>query len=168
MRNYIDIMVLLARMRFQLEDEDSYYASYEDLATAEQACEEFGYSAGYRWVSGAFYILGAAMANASMYASAIYPLRKACTLLEKSSSYAASETGRLHLSKRYEILGTCCRKDNRFEVNTIQSLHILFPLTRLLNKGCHQSLPIFIEEIARLQYPIVCAGSGQVGYPQSH
>ncbi|KAI7881930.1 hypothetical protein K492DRAFT_215978 [Lichtheimia hyalospora FSU 10163] len=115
MRNYIDIMVLLARMRFQLEDEDSYYASYEDLATAEQACEEFGYSAGYRWVSGAFYILGAAMANASMYASAIYPLRKACTLLEKSSSYATSETGRLHLAKRYEILGTCCRKDNRFE-----------------------------------------------------
>ncbi|KAJ8658660.1 hypothetical protein O0I10_005700 [Lichtheimia ornata] len=115
MRNYIDIMVLLARMRFQLDDEDSYYASYEDLATAEQACEEFGYPAGYRWVSGAFYILGAAMANASMYASAIYPLRKACTLLEKSSSYAASETGRLHLAKRYEILGTCCRKDNRFE-----------------------------------------------------
>lgn len=117
MRNYIDIMVLLARMRFQLDDEDSYYASYEDLATAEQACEEFGYSAGYRWVSGAFYILGAAMANASMYSSAIYPLRKACTLLEKSSSYASSETGRLHLAKRYEILGTCCRKDNRFEVN---------------------------------------------------
>ncbi|KAI9319353.1 hypothetical protein BX666DRAFT_1854216 [Dichotomocladium elegans] len=115
MMAYVDTMVLMARLKFQVEDEETWFTAFEDLSTGQQACEELGYSSGYRWLSGAFYMFGAALANARFYADAIYPLRKSCTMLEKSLPYVTTEAGRLQLAKRYEILGSCCKKDSRFE-----------------------------------------------------
>lgn len=112
----VDITVLLARIQFRVDDEDTYHAAYECLSTGEQLCSDYGYAGGYRWLSGAYYTLGAAMVNAKMYSTAIYPLRKACALLEKDSSRIATDAGKLQLCRRYEILGACCERDNRFEV----------------------------------------------------
>ena len=112
----VEIMVLLSQMQFEIDDQDSYQNAYENLSTAEEFCSEIGFSSGYRWLSNAFYKIGASMYNNDMYADAIYPLRKACTLLEKDSTRAATDAGRLQLCKRYDVLGSCCQKDKQFEV----------------------------------------------------
>ncbi|KAI9244467.1 hypothetical protein BDA99DRAFT_448436 [Phascolomyces articulosus] len=115
MSAFVETMVLVARMRFDIDDEDSYDNVYEDLSTAEDLCVFNGFSNGYRWISNAYYKVGVTMHNAEMFAAAVYPLRKACSLLEKDDSRASNDSGRLQLCKRYEVLGTCCQKDKRFE-----------------------------------------------------
>ncbi|KAI8150319.1 peptidase family C50-domain-containing protein [Fennellomyces sp. T-0311] len=114
----VEIMVLLSRMQFDIDDPDSYQNAYEHLSTAEEMCSEIGFSNGYRWLSTAFYRIGVSMYNDEMYSDAIYPLRKACALLEKDGARAMSDAGRLQLCKRYDVLGSCCQKDKRFEEST--------------------------------------------------
>ncbi|KAI9473967.1 MAG: hypothetical protein EXX96DRAFT_488262 [Benjaminiella poitrasii] len=114
---FIDIMVLLARMQFNLNDDMSYQQSYDYLSTAEQLCAEKKFFRGYRYLSGSYYNIGTALikTNDTLYRHAVYPLRKACSLLEKDSERAQSDEGRLQLCKRYEILGVCCHKNKQFE-----------------------------------------------------
>ncbi|KAI9484690.1 hypothetical protein BDB00DRAFT_774403 [Zychaea mexicana] len=115
MSAFVETMVLLAHMRFDIDDEDSYGSAYENLSSAEEMCVFNGFSNGYRWVSNTYYKIGVTLHNAELYAGAVYPLRKACSLLEKDETRASTDTGRLQLCKRYEVLGTCCQKDKRFE-----------------------------------------------------
>ncbi|KAI8083493.1 hypothetical protein BDF21DRAFT_337172 [Thamnidium elegans] len=115
MISFIDIMVLLARMNFNIADEDTHHEAYEYLASAEQMCSQVKFMEGYRWLSGSYYNLGATMIKTELYSSAIYPLRKSCSLLEKDTERMNTDEGRLQISKRYEILGTCCQKNERFE-----------------------------------------------------
>ncbi|KAI7907853.1 uncharacterized protein BX663DRAFT_528514 [Cokeromyces recurvatus] len=114
---FIDIMVLLARMQFDISDETSYQQSYEYLSTAEQLCAEKKFLKGYRYLSGSYYNIGTALIKKDerFFGHAIYPLRKACSLLEKDPERAQSDEGRLQLCKRYEILGICCHKNKQFE-----------------------------------------------------
>lgn len=113
--SYIDIMVLLARMQFNIKDPDSYAQAYDHLTNAEDLCADKGYSSGYRWLSGSYYNLGTAMIKTDMYTEAIFPLRKSSSLLEKDTDRASTNEGRLQLCKRYEVLGICCQKTRRFE-----------------------------------------------------
>lgn len=115
MISFIDIMVLLARMQFNIKDEDSFSQAYEYLSNAEQMCAEKKYTAGYRWLSGSYYSLGTAMIKTEMYSQAVYPMRKSSSILEKDTERANSNEGRLQLCKRYEILGICCQKNKCFE-----------------------------------------------------
>lgn len=118
---FVDIMVLMSRLLFDVDDEDSYSQAYEYLSTGEQLCAEFGYTGGYRWLSGAFYMIGVALFNAGQYEAANYPLRKACALLEKDSDRAATDAGKLQLCRRYEILGTSCNRSKHFEASSSDS-----------------------------------------------
>lgn len=115
MISFIDIMVLLARMQFNIKDEDSFSQAYEYLSTAEQMCAEKKYTAGYRWLSGSYYNLGTAMIKTEMYSQAVYPMRKSSSMLEKDTERANSNEGRLQLCKRYEVLGICCQKNKCFD-----------------------------------------------------
>ncbi|KAG2223166.1 hypothetical protein INT45_011512, partial [Circinella minor] len=115
MSAFVETMVLVSRMRFDIDEEDTYDQVYEDLSTAENMCVFNGFSNGYRWISNAYYKVGVAMHNIEMYAQAVYPLRKACALLEKDDTRATTDSVKLQLCKRYEVLGTCCQKDKRFE-----------------------------------------------------
>jgi tetratricopeptide (TPR) repeat protein len=108
-------MVLLARMTFNINDESTYQQAYEYLSTAEQLCAELKISSGYRWLSGSYHHFGITMIKTELYAGAIYPLRKSCTLLEKDTERINTDEGKLQACKRYEILGTCCQKNERFE-----------------------------------------------------
>ncbi|KAI8093675.1 uncharacterized protein BX664DRAFT_259957 [Halteromyces radiatus] len=112
---FVDIMVLLAKIYFDANDDNTYYQAYDYLASAEQICSEHGLSSGYRWISATYYTLGAAMVTSSIIPSAVYPLRKACTLLEKDPGRISSDAGKLQLAKRYEVFGTCCQKNGDFE-----------------------------------------------------
>ncbi|KAL7308034.1 separin protein, variant 2 [Mucor circinelloides] len=115
MISYIDIMVLLARIQFNIKDEDSYAQAYDHLTNAEEMCADKKYPSGYRWLSGSYYNLGTALIKTDMYAQAIFPLRKSSSLLEKDTERANTNEGRLQLCKRYEVLGICCQKTKRFE-----------------------------------------------------
>lgn len=108
-------MVLLARMTFNINDESTYQQAYEHLSTAEQMCADVKISSGYRSLSASYYHIGATMIKAETFAGAIYPLRKSCTLLEKDTERISTDEGKLQICKRYEILGTCCQKNERFE-----------------------------------------------------
>ncbi|ORX55551.1 hypothetical protein DM01DRAFT_253400 [Hesseltinella vesiculosa] len=107
---YVDTMILLSKTAFDVKREVSHYQAFDYLAPAEQICTDNGFASGYRWISSAYYTLGAAMVTAGNLSSAVYPLRKACTLLEKDEQRSQSDAGRLQLTKRYEVLGTCCQK----------------------------------------------------------
>lgn len=113
--SFIDIMALLARIQFNLDEENTYQQAYEYLSTAEQMCAEKKFNEGYRWLSGSYYNLGTAMIKIELYKNAIYPLRKSSSLLEKDTQRASSDEGKLQLCKRYEILGICCQKNNLFD-----------------------------------------------------
>ncbi|GAN04654.1 conserved hypothetical protein [Mucor ambiguus] len=115
MISYIDIMVLLARMQFNIKDQDSYAQAYDYLSNAEEMCADKKYTSGYRWLSGSYYNLGTAMIKTDMYTEAIFPIRKSSSLLEKDTERANTNEGRLQLCKRYEVLGICCQKTKRFE-----------------------------------------------------
>lgn len=117
MLTFVDIMILLAKIHYNAKDENTYYQAYDYLANAEQLCSDHGYSAGYRWISATYYTLGAEMIALNSLVSAIYPLRKACSLLEKDSQRMCSDAGKLQLAKRYEVFGTCCQKNGDFEVS---------------------------------------------------
>jgi hypothetical protein len=113
--SFIDIMVLLARMQFNLDEESTYQQAYEYLSTAEQMCVEKKFNEGYRWLSGSYYNLGTSMIKIELYKNGIYPLRKSSSLLEKDQERANSDEGKLQLCKRYEILGICCQKNKLFD-----------------------------------------------------
>ncbi|KAL9542009.1 hypothetical protein MBANPS3_008825 [Mucor bainieri] len=113
--SYIDIMVLLARMQFDIKDQESYAHAYDYLSNAEDMCADTQYTSGYRWLAGAYYNLGTAMIKADLYTDAIFSVRKSSSLLEKDVARASSNEGRLQLCKRYEVLGICCQKTRRFE-----------------------------------------------------
>jgi tetratricopeptide (TPR) repeat protein len=113
--SFIDIIILLARIQFNLDEESTYLQAYEYLSTAEQMCAEKKFNEGYRWLSGSYYNLGTAMIKAELYKNAIYPLRKSSSLLEKDPERANSDEGKLQLCKRYEILGICCQKNKHFD-----------------------------------------------------
>ncbi|CAO3592950.1 unnamed protein product [Absidia cylindrospora] len=115
MLTFVDIMILLAKIQYNVKDENTYYQAYDFLATAEQLCSDYGFSAGYRWISATYYTLGAEMVTLDSLASAVYPLRKACSLLEKDSGRLNSDAGKLQIAKRYEVYGTCCQKNGDFE-----------------------------------------------------
>lgn len=108
-------MVLLARMNFNIADDNTHHQAYEYLSSAEQMCTQVNFPAGYRWLSGSYYNLGATMIKTELFSSAMYPLRKSCSLLEKDTERINTNEGRLQLCKRYEILGTCCQKNERYE-----------------------------------------------------
>lgn len=114
MISFIDIMVLLTRMHFNIHDEDTHNQAYEYLSTAEQLCAEIKFPEGYRWLSVSYYNLGATMIKAELFSSAVYPLRKSCSLLEKDTERINTDEGKLQICKRYEVLGTCCQKNERF------------------------------------------------------
>lgn len=114
MISFIDIMVLLTRMHFNIHNEDTHNQAYEYLSTAEQLCADIKFPEGYRWLSVSYYNLGATMIKAELFSSAVYPLRKSCSLLEKDTERINTDEGKLQICKRYEILGTCCQKNERF------------------------------------------------------
>ena len=115
MISFIDIIVLLARMCFNINKGNTHHTAYEYLSTAEQLCAKVHFTEGYRWLSISYYNLGATMIKTELYEGAIYPLRKSCVLLEKDTERINSEEGKLQICKRYEILGTCCQKNERFD-----------------------------------------------------
>ncbi|EIE75671.1 hypothetical protein RO3G_00375 [Rhizopus delemar RA 99-880] len=115
MTTFVDIMILLARIQFKVKDESTYYKALEYLHKAEDLCVIMKYNAGYSWISGSYYSMGTAMIKVDMYSKAIYPIRKSCTLLEKSIECDSSDESKLELSTRYEILGTCCFKNKDYE-----------------------------------------------------
>jgi hypothetical protein len=110
MLSFIDIMSLLAKIQFNIDEESSHEQAYDYLSTAEEVCADAGFTSGYRWISGTYYTLGASMYTAKYYTSAVYPLRKSCTLLEKDTNRISTDEGRLQLCKRYDVLGDCCQK----------------------------------------------------------
>lgn len=114
MISFIDIMVLLTRMHFNINNEDTHSQAYEYLSTAEQLCADIKFPEGYRWLSVSYYNLGATMIKAELFSSAVYPLRKSCSLLEKDTERINTDEGKLQICKRYEILGTCCQKNERY------------------------------------------------------
>ncbi|KAI8890027.1 hypothetical protein K501DRAFT_169500 [Backusella circina FSU 941] len=115
MLSFIDIMTLLAKIQFDIDDEHTHEQAYDYLSTAEEVCADATFTGGYRWISAAYYTLGASMYTAKYYANAIYPLRKSCTLLEKDTQRISTDEGRLQLCKRYEILGNSCQKKDTFD-----------------------------------------------------
>lgn len=108
-------MVLLARINFNIGNEETHHQAYEYLLTAEQLCAEVKFTEGYRWLSVSYYNLGATMIKTELFSSAVYPLRKSCALLEKDVERVNTDEGKLQICKRYEILGTCCQKNERYE-----------------------------------------------------
>lgn len=114
---FVDIMILLAKMQYNVNDENTCHQAYDYLAKAEQLCSESEITAGYRWISGLYYTLGTEMVTLNSLSSAMYPLRKACSLLEKDAGRLNSDAGKLQLAKRYDIYGTCCQKNGDFEVS---------------------------------------------------
>lgn len=108
-------MVLLARINFNISNEETHHQAYEYLLTAEQLCAEVKFTEGYRWLSVSYYNLGATMIKTELFSSAVYPLRKSCALLEKDVERVNTDEGKLQICKRYEILGTCCQKNERYE-----------------------------------------------------
>ncbi len=115
MISYIDIMVLLSKINFNVNKEETHHQAYDYLLTAEQLCADVKFTEGYRWLSVSYYNLGATMIKTELFSSAVYPLRKSCALLEKDTERINTDEGKLQICKRYEILGTCCQKNQRYE-----------------------------------------------------
>lgn len=113
-KSYVDTMILLARMEFNVNDEDTYQKAYEHLSSAELMCATRKFITGYRWISGCYYGFGVDLLKAKEYDHATYPIRKSCTMLEKDTERASSEEGRIQLCKRYECLGVCSQKNTHF------------------------------------------------------
>lgn len=120
MLTFVDILVLLSRMMFDVDDEDSYSQSYDYLSFAEQVCADVGYSGGYRWLSNAYYMIGGLLFRAGHCEAANYPFRKSCALLEKDTERVATDTGKLQLCKRYEALGVSNQASKYFEASNFE------------------------------------------------
>ncbi|KAI9309057.1 hypothetical protein BJ944DRAFT_254223 [Cunninghamella echinulata] len=114
-QTFVDIMILVAKLQFDVKNENTYHQVYDYLSNAEQFCSDNGFPSGFRWISASYYTFGAAMVTSNIIAQAVYPLRKACTLLEKDTDRCNSDTGKLQLARRYEVLGTCCQREGDFE-----------------------------------------------------
>ncbi|KAI8988792.1 hypothetical protein BDB01DRAFT_719302 [Pilobolus umbonatus] len=111
--SYIDIMILLGKIHFNVSNDNTHEQAYEYLSAAEQLCSEAKYSEGYKYISTAYFDLGAAMISNEQFNHAEYPLRKACSLLERDTEHVKSPEGKLQLCKTYQFLGNCCQKNKR-------------------------------------------------------
>ncbi|KAI8341774.1 peptidase family C50-domain-containing protein [Chlamydoabsidia padenii] len=112
---YVHVMIVLAEIQFDPLNDDTIYQALEYLESAEHLCSDFEFSGGRRAISAAYYTLGSKMVKMEVVSKAVYPLRKACTILEMVSAQMVSDRDQLQLVQRYKILGTSFQKGGNFK-----------------------------------------------------